>query len=317
MLSQVRSILLVPWPIDRPHRLFDERAGELGPYYVTFGQDGEPCELDPERILRRNGERHPIAILQFGLEQHARWKRTGDEAARELFLVQAEWAAGAQRETAGVRGSYQFPFASKRYGCATGFRSAMAQGEAISLLLRAYQETGHAMFLDRAVDASVPLTVDVRDGGVLWRTGDDLFFEGVAGTVPSHILCGWICALWGLLELSRTTDLDRIAELYRQSLATLEKYLPCYDSGTWSYDNLLATPTGFRRFATLQRHLLHVAQLNVLLSMTKNELFSVVAERWRRYSASLEGRLSAWVSGLPSLLLLDLLTVPGGARSVV
>jgi heparosan-N-sulfate-glucuronate 5-epimerase len=318
VLSQVRDVLHVPWPTSRPYRLFDGRAGDLGPYYITFGRDGAPSELDPERSPRRNGESHPIAILQFGLEQHARWKRTRDERARELFLAQAEWAAAAQRETLGVRGSYEFPFESKRYGCAAGFRSSMAQGEAISLLLRAYQETGNGMFLDRAIDASVPLSMDIRDGGLLWQAGDDLIFEGISGRVPSHMLCGWICSLWALLELSRTVDLDRSTDLYKQSLATLEKYLPCYDSGTWSYDNLLATTTGFRRVATVQRHLLHVAQLNVLLSMTKNELFAVVADRWRRYGASLAGRLQAWVEGLSSsLLLLDLLTVPGGARSVI
>jgi heparosan-N-sulfate-glucuronate 5-epimerase len=257
-------------------------------------------------------------MLQFGLAQHARWKRTGDERARQLFLAQADWAAAVQCESSGVRGSYVFPFASERYGCAPGFRSAMAQGEAISLLLRAYQETRNAMFLDRAIDASVPLTVDLRDGGVLWQAGDDLIFEGVSGAAPSHVLCCWICALWALFELSRATELNHITELHQRSLATLEKVLPCYDSGAWSYDDLLATPTGFRRVATVQRHLLHVTQLNVLLSMTQNELFAAVAERWHRYGASLAGRLQAWGDGLlSSLLLVDLLTVPGGARSVI
>jgi hypothetical protein len=246
VFSHVRDILHVPRP---PYRLFDGRAADLGPYYVTFALDDA---LD---------ERHPIALLQLGLEQHARWKRMGDESARESFLAQALWAARAQRETPG------------------GFRSAMAYGEAISLLLRAYQETGSPMFADRAIDASVPLIEEHRDGG------------------SSHVLCGWICGLWALLELSRTAHLDRIGEAYRQSLATLERYLPSYDSGEWSYDNLLATPAGLRP-ATVQRHLLHVAQLNVLVSMTSHELFAVVAERWRRYGASFTGRLRASIHGL-------------------
>ena len=315
VFSHVREILHVPWPTGQPYRLFDERAGELGPYYVAFGHEGIFSDLDSERTLGRSGERHPIEILKFGLDQHARWRRTGDERARERFLEQAEWAAAAQRETSGVRGSYEFPFASKRYGCAAGFRSATAQGQAISLLLRANQATGNAMFLDRAIEAAIPLAVDLRDGGVLWQIGDDLIFEAVAGMVPSHILCGWICALWALFELSHTTKLKHVTQLYRRSLSTLEKHLPSYDSGTWSYGDLLTTPAGFRRVATLRRHLLHVAQLNVLVSMTKRELFAVVAERWRGYSASLEGRLQGWANGLfPGLLLLDPLAVPSDAR---
>jgi heparosan-N-sulfate-glucuronate 5-epimerase len=273
LFSRARDFLHVPWPVRWPYRLFDERAKELGPYYVTLG-GGRPSE------------RHPILTFQFGLEQHARWKRTGNEKSRELFLGQAQWAATAQRETLGVRGSYEV-------------RSAMAQGKAISLLLRAYQETGNAMFMERAVDASVPLTIDLRDGGVLWQSEDDLIFEGVvAGALPSHVLRGWICALWGTFELSRTANLTSIAQLYRQSLTTLQKYLPRYDSGTWSYENLLVMPTGIRRVTSLQQHLLHVAQLNVLLSMTRNKQFAVVAERWHRYAASASKRVQAWVSGL-------------------
>lgn len=315
---QLRDTVLVQWPAVSSFRLFDERADELGPYYFVLGHDGAYGELGSERTLRPNGERHPIAMLQFGLEEHVRWKRSGDERAREIFLAQARWAVAAQRESVGVRGSYEFPFASRRFGCAAGFRSATAQGQAVSLLLRAYQETGEGLFLERAIDAAVPLTVDLCDGGVLWQAGDDLIFEGAAGAVPSHILSGWIYGLWAMFELSRTTKLDRIDTFYRQSLATLEKYLRCYDSGTWSYENLLVTPTGLRRMATVRRHLIHITQLTVLLSMAGNERFAAAATRWRRYSISAPSRLQAWTDGVvSSLALLDPLSIPSGARSVI
>jgi hypothetical protein len=264
VLSRVRDVLHVAWPVSRPYRFFDERASELGPYYISFGRDGALGE---------------IAILQFGLEQHARWKRTGQRGYRELFLEQAEWAASAQRDIAGVRGFY---------AC----RSARAQGEAISLLLRAHQETGNAAFLDRAIDAAAPLAADLRNGG--W----------------SQSLTDWICALWGLFELSRATNLRHVTEQYRQSVAMLERDLPRYDSGAWSYERLPEIPADRRRTATLRQHQLHVEQLNVLLSMTHVERFAVIAERWRRYGDSLSGRLQAKVNHLfPDLVLLDPLTV--------
>jgi hypothetical protein len=262
----------VAWPVIRPYRFFDGRAAELGPYYVSFGRDGALGEL---------------AILEFGLEQHARWKRAGDEAARDLFLAQAGWAATAQREIAGVRGFY---------AC----RSARVQGEAISLLLRAYQETGNATFVDRAIDAAAPLSADLRHGG------------------RSRVLTGWICALWGLFELSRTADSPGTAEAFRQSLAMLERDLPRYDSGAWSYDSLPAIPADRRRTATIRQHQLHVAQLTVLLSMTNVERFAVIAERWRRYGDSISGRLQAKVNQLfPNLVLLDPLTVSSAKRNLI
>ncbi len=318
MIQRLRSALLLPWPIDRPHRLYDGRAGDLGPYYVTFGRFEELADdLAREHAWHRRGENDPLEILQSGLNAHARWVRTDDERAREAFLAHAQWAANAQEGAVGVRGFYSFPYASAAYGCGAGFISAKAQGEAISLLLRAYEETREQLYLERAIDASVPMMVDVRKGGVLWQSGDDCFLEGIAGPIPSHILGAWISALWGIFELLGRARVDRLRDLYEHSLATLEKYLPCYDSGSWSYGSLLASSAGIRRSASLRRHALHVAQLNVLLSMTKNDLFAVVAERWRNYGATLESRFQAWASALPSSIASDVLTVRGGARSIV
>jgi heparosan-N-sulfate-glucuronate 5-epimerase len=315
--APMRQLWSFAWPVELPHRLFDGRAEHLGPYYVGFGIRTARCLFDPEGVLQNARVKNPREILQYGLEQHARWQRTCDERARERFLAQARWAAGAQRKAGGVRGSYVFPRRSEKYGCDAGFRSAAAQGQAISLLLRAFEETEEIVYLERAIDAAMPLTVDVREGGVLWRSGTDVFFEAVAGQEPSHILYGWIFALWGLFELTRFAKIPSLERLYRDSLATLEKYLPCYDARKWSYESLLAAPSGFRRFAGLRCHLLHVAQLHVLLSMTRNQLFAVVAERWRRYAESFDGRFHVWANAVPSAMVWDTLTVPGGARSVI
>jgi heparosan-N-sulfate-glucuronate 5-epimerase len=302
---------------ERSYRLFDERSEHLGPYYISFSESTQVAEFDAAGVPLLGHLRRPDLILQFGLEQHARWRRRGDERARERFLTQAKWAANAQSEIDGVAGSYAFPCGSSQYGCEAGFRSAAAQGQAISLLLRAYEESLDAIYLDRALSAVVPLTVDVRQGGVAWGSGDDRFFEDAAGLRPSHVLSGWIYALWGLFDLIRIARSPELEAVYDQSLATLEKYLPCYDTASWSYESLLAAPSGFRRFASLRRHLLHVAQLNVLLSMTKNDLFCVVAERWWRYVTRLESYVRMCGNALPGYFYAARLTVPGGARSVV
>ena len=44
--------------------------------------------------------------------------------------------------------------------------SAMAQGQAMSLLTRAYRVTGHRRYLDAARRATAPFSVDSADGGV-------------------------------------------------------------------------------------------------------------------------------------------------------
>jgi hypothetical protein len=317
LISGFRSIVRAVYPSEHPYRFYDARADHFGPYYVTFRTSRAHRALSRQGTSKNHVRVEPQDVFEFGLDQHARWRRLGDERARERFLTQAQWAGTKQRKLGGVRGSYAIPHECARYGTRAGYRSAAAQGLGISLLLRAYEETQEIVYLERAVDASVPLTADVREGGVLWRSGPDVFFEGVGSSAPGHILNSWIFALWGLFELIHTAKIPRLDRLYEQSLATLEKYLPCYDTGSWTYESLLAAPSGFRRYASLREHMLHVAQLNVLLSMTKNELFAVVAERWRQYAFSLPSHLRIWSNALPGAITFDTLTVPGGARSIV
>jgi hypothetical protein len=290
------------------HRLFDERAPSLGPYYLSF----------PHQAPAR--DRNPEPFLQYGLEQYGRWRRSGDVNARERFLAHAIWARNAQRCVDGVDGSYPVPEACRRYGCDAGFRSARVQGYAVSLLLRAHELTGSPGFLQSAAQAAIPFSVDAREGGVAWHEGNHVFLEGRSGPVPSHILGDWLVGMLGLLEISRMLRAAPLAALFERSEITLETYLPCYDSGRWSYESLLAAPSGFRRQAPPHLHRQHLAALDVLFSITRNELFATVARRWRRYLGSFESRVDHLLNAavaVPNALVSDILTIRGGAYSII
>ena len=318
------------WNVRRDYRLYDERRHDLGPYYIRWlacgdatlgeGWDRRPTD-DAGILLTQSLHYSPIDIFRFGLQSHADWVRTGDPGARALALAQARWAARAQTASNGIEGLYVFPRAWKRYACPTGFRSATAQGHAISLLLRAYQVTAESEYLERAIAASTAYFYAIEDGGVSWYDGrGGIVFEGAAALPPSHILNGWIYAIWGLFELSLLVGDDRVKQTYRTSLATLRAYLHHYDGGAWSYYSLLATPKGFRRYATLRHHAFHIAQLHVLASMTGDDYYASTALRWQALLDSRRSRRLVRVNTLAGLAIGSTTrgdTVPGGARSVV
>lgn len=329
-LAKLQRAFPSNWSARRDYRLYDERRRDLGPYYIAWdgGDDahlGEGWDRRPVDgagvLLTQTNLYWPIDILQYGLQAHADWLRTGDELARRAFLAQADWAASAQTSHDDVPGLYAFPSAWKRYACEAGFRSAMAQGQAISLLLRAYQVTAELRFLDRARSASAAFFHPIEEGGVSWhdRRGG-VVFEEAAALPPSHILNGWIYALWGLFELAHVTEDESVDRLYRQSLATLRDYLPHFDAGVWSYYNLLACKGGFRKYATLKYHAFHVAQLHVLGSMTGDGYFARTASRWQSMLDSPRSRYLVRVNALTALAIASTThsdTIPGGARSVV
>jgi len=78
----------------------------------------------------------------------------GDEIWRERFLATANWLSGnfiVQRSPEGrVYGVYEYPFAWEFYDLTPPWRSGMAQGLALQVLLRAWQTTGKERYLTAA-----------------------------------------------------------------------------------------------------------------------------------------------------------------------
>ncbi|MDE2571531.1 MAG: hypothetical protein KGM44_03295 [bacterium] len=328
LLQGLARTFPLDWSVQRDHRLRTPGATLLGPYYIgwdsgngAYGEGWDAAPRDANGVMLSPGGTiyDPTHIAQFGLEQHSRWVLRSDAEARRAFLAQARWLRDQQAVRGGIAGCYPFPFAWPAYGAPLGFLSAMTQGEAISLLLRAYETTGENGFLDAAARAAEPFRHEIRAGGVTWRSGDDVIFEEAAADPPAHILNGWIFALWGLHELHTYSAERDLVAIYEQSVRTLQRRLILYDSGSWSYYNLLATRRGFRKLATLKYHAFHIAQLRVMASLVGEACFNVTADRWSAYAESPMSRLHVYLNAAAGLIVRAVRedTVPRGARSVV
>jgi hypothetical protein len=265
-----------------------------GPYYVDWdpgdGAWGEawtsaPFDADGVILTAQGLRYHPVRIAQYGLHEHRAWLRDGAPASRAAFMAQAAWLRGHQTRREAATGAYAYDFDVPAYGARAGWISAMAQGEAISLLLRAHAAEPQAGFLSAARSAVGPFGVDVRDGGVRRRTSDgDTFFEEYATAAGGRVLNGFIYALWGLWELDRYGSTDVARDPLAAGLSTLRSRLRLYDAGYWSHYDLVPPPASLpRRPAPLAYHALHVAQLRVTAAMTRDTYYEHVADKWAGY----------------------------------
>lgn len=291
----LRSLALafpIDWTVERPYRM---PAADAGPYYIEwrpgggpYGEDWQRAPKDASGVILTPGVQlyHPVRIAQYGLHSHARFIETGDAAARRAFLAQADWLVAHARTRDGVDGCYAYEFPNPRYGVGSGWLSAMAQGEAISLLVRAAAVEGSAAYLHAAVRAAQPFRHNIENGGVVYRTARDVFLEEVAALPASHILNGHMFALWGLLELQRANPQPWLEELAFEAAQTLRRRLALYDAGYWSYYSLLGTRSGFRSVAVLKYHAFHIAQLRVTAALTGDGYFAVTADAWQAYAKS-------------------------------
>lgn len=277
-------------PQVNPNATYDR----LGEYYLTYRQKADfSGPFDPEGIplLNYRGvlglQYNPIAVAQYGLAQLHRFRVVGDAQARIRFLKSADWLhKNLLRNAQGVE-VWQHHFAwPYRQTLKPPWASALAQGQGVSLLLRAWRETGRALYLEAAQRALRAFTLTVSEGGVTVRDPDGgLWLEEYIVFPPSHILNGAICAGWGLFDAWLATEDPSFQRLFQESARTLADHLAEYDAGFWSLYELPCNGIP-RMLASDFYHRLHIVQMEVLARMTGEELFRQVGRRWESYRRS-------------------------------
>lgn len=324
-MSVMRRVALgfpLEWGHRRGYSFAAIDAPGNAPYFIkwdagtgTYGEDFSCAQRDANGTLLSGRDRqyHHIRIAQFALHRHGVWLASAEPAARDDFLAQARYLRDHQEPG----GTYRFAFPWTKYGEGEGWVSAMAQGEAISVLLRAERECPTEGFGDAALRASAPFHREIREGGVTWRSGEDVFFEEIAGPAAPHVLNGCFFALFGLWELARGNGDERALHLSNECAATLERWMPRFDSGWWSLYSLMRSAAGHPHLATLKYHAFHIAQLRVLARMFGHPSFDATAERWESYVQRGDCRarvLADTARSLPERFF-KRDTVAGGART--
>src|SRR5262245_18145014 len=185
------------------------RPGELGEYYMPFtakadyrgryDSAGIPL-LDYQGALGL--QYNPIAIAQYGLGNYNLFRRTRDPERRRKWLAVADWlVANLEQNPAGLWvWNHLFDW-EYRTRLKAPWYSALAQGQGISLLVRAHHETGEKAYLDTAKRAFATFLNNVGAGGVVYvDENGDTWFEEYIVSPPTHILNGFIWATWGVYD---------------------------------------------------------------------------------------------------------------------
>lgn len=222
---------------------------------------------------------NPCAISQWGLGAYQCWK-SGQEKNKKKFFEAAEWLVDNIHVNSDGAGFWHYEFDFYAYNLRKPWFSALAQAQGISLLLRAYKESGNNEFMLVAEQACKAMLKPVSEGGLLLRHNGNVFLEEVVADRPTAILDGLIFAIFGLNDYCIVKKNDHhAAQVLRECIDTIARLLPDYDLGYWSRADLYAEhpPMPSSRFY----HTLHIAQLRVLADITKNKIFDDYSNRWQ------------------------------------
>ncbi len=285
-------------PAENPNATSDA----LGEYYMLFAQKADyqgfydsagipQLDYRGQIGLRYN----PIAIAQYGLGNYNLYRRTADPERRRKFLLVADWlCARLERNPQGLSvWNHHFDW-EYRDTLRAPWYSALAQGQGISVLVRAYKESGDASYRDAAQRALACFHVPIKDGGVAFTDeSGDLWFEEYIVSPPTHILNGFIWASWGIYDFFLATKEAPAQELFSRAVRTMLHNLDRYDLGFWSlYER---SGTRLPMVASPFYHQLHIVQLRVMYRLTGEDEFARVADRWEAYAHSRINRSRALV----------------------
>ena len=262
----------------------------LGPYYMSFRHkaDYAVCmDQDGIPLLNYHGsigtQYNPIAIAQYGLGNYNLYKSLNSSERADAFFRVANWlVANLQQNKEGLwvwnhhfDWEYRTPLKAPWY-------SGLAQGQGISVLVRAFKESNESRYLEAASRALESFFHNIDAGGVIFHDeSGQLWLEEYIVRPPTHILNGFIWASWGLYDCSLLSADKRSKETFDQCVATLRANLCKFDIGYWSLYELAGTR--LHMIASPFYHSLHIAQLRIMEMLTGERIFAEFAERWERY----------------------------------
>ncbi len=272
----------------------------LGEYYMTFAAKADyPGPFDSAGIPmldyrgRIGSQYNPIAIAQYGLGNFNLLRATGDPARRTRFLLAADWLRShLEPNSFGVHvWNHHFDW-EYRDTLRAPWYSALAQGQGISLLVRAHRETGEQRYLEAARQAFASFCKPTTQGGVTFTDDNrDLWFEEYLVSPPTHILNGFIWAAWGVHDYFLATREELARDLFTRAAQTQMRNLNRYDLGFWSLYELAGTRLPM--VASPFYHQLHIVQLRIMQRLTGEKEFARVGDRWESYGRSRAKRTRA------------------------
>lgn len=211
--------------------------GALADYYrdysgkVNFAGAVDDAGLPLVQEPGREPFRHPLVLAQKALGHWSCWlhsSRSDGEHERAFLalataFVEAQEPAGGWRIRSMEKPDYTAPY------------SAMAQGQVVSVLVRAFSHTALDAQLEAARRGAHFMLVPVEKGGTARHTSEGIVLEEYPKREPNSVLNGWVSALFGLYDLGLIDSDAELTRALESTVGTLVGYLPRYDAGFWSY----------------------------------------------------------------------------------
>jgi D-glucuronyl C5-epimerase C-terminus len=228
---------------------------------------------------------NPQAVSSHALELYRQYLNGSNETAKAYFINNAKWLTGTDMLKNNASFStyeFSFPWQLGNNTIEPPWRGGMANSEALSPLIKAYQITSNNTYLDTAKRLLNSFYIDTKSGGVTYKSpSSGWWYEQYASrntTQEPRVLSSMIRAILGINEYYKDTNDTSAKFLFDQGILALKNDLPKYDNnGTSFYDRLGLPANSFYKS-------LHVRQLKQLYDLTHEPIFKTFHDKWEKYN---------------------------------
>nr|HMT30371.1 D-glucuronyl C5-epimerase family protein [Bacteroidia bacterium] len=193
--------------------------------------------FDDEGIHLTNSKPHPVNACHYALFCYDEYIRTGEEAMKEGFLNQVKYLLDSNSYHQIDEASIAYPYNINFHDLKPPWYSALAQSEAISVLVRYY-----ALTKDRK---ALPVLVQLKNFMVTEQEGNcgtksitpegNIWYEEYPNSKQERqVLNGFLLATVALYEYSHLFPEDTESQVqYKNTIKSIKESFKFYDTGSW------------------------------------------------------------------------------------
>ena len=254
---------------------------------IVFDNDGVPLGQRPG--ISKGSLSYvynPVGVANHGLFLYNDLIQNTDHLAlgidkKVAFDSQVGWLV-RNRTDRNDMGYWFHNYPAPEHGCKPPWRSALAQGLALSLLLRACHLNSDEEICRVAERVAVSMKTPTCDGGFLYvDEKGDYWYQEYMGNC-GYVLNGFIFAMWRVYDYYLYSNDEEYKVIFDRCVNTLRKNLGRYDwkvgLAKWTiYDLKDKNPIelGYQK--------LHVSLLKDLYTITREGFLLDYANRWESY----------------------------------
>lgn len=256
---------------------------------VEYDNDGVIFHKYNGIVGKIGNQYNPSYIAWFGLINVNKYLDSGDERYLSIAVKYSEWLVKNFNSN-----EKAWTYAFDKYEGTTflkaPWKSAMAQGLAISLLTRTGKICNQKKFLEIANKALDVFDVNIKDGGVRTDKGGCVFFEEYPATPNTFVLDGFCFSLIGLYDLWKYTGNIRSLSLFNKGVECLNSNIVFWDyRGKWSWYGM------HNYLCSAVYNKLNSCLVRIIGALSKNTKLVSLGQNWDPNNLNRTGKLEIFL----------------------